>query len=139
MVDQYFGFNAERAGGVYVLLDRFGNREQLYRDSALACLDPIPLKPRLRPPVLPVQTAQARNDRREGSDPAFGTVLVMNAYESDRPWPAGTTIKRLRVVALFPKHNFYGAYNGLEEQARGGVVRPLHGIPDGLPFERLLR
>jgi cytochrome c553 len=90
--------------GLY-LLDSFGNRELLYRDPALACLDPIPLRPRARPPVLPAQTTQARKDRREGVDPAFGTVLVMNAYESDQPWPEGTQIKRLRVVALFPKDN----------------------------------
>ena len=90
--------------GLY-LLDSFGNRELLYRDPALACLDPIPLRPRSRPPVLPVRTAQALADQRPGVDPAMGTVMVMNAYESAQPWPAGTQIKRLRVVALFPKDN----------------------------------
>jgi hypothetical protein len=82
--------------GLY-LIDSFGNRELLYRDPSLACLDPIPLRPRPRPPVLPPQPA--------GGDPACGTVLVMNAYESELPWPAGTQLKRLRVVALFPKEN----------------------------------
>jgi hypothetical protein len=90
--------------GVY-LLDSFGNRELLYRDDALACLDPIPLRPRPRPPALPVQTAQAQADRREGLDPSVGTVMVMNAYESDLPWPEGTRLKSLRVIALFPKDN----------------------------------
>ncbi len=90
--------------GVY-LLDSFGNRELLYRDEALACLDPIPLKARPRPPVLPVQTAQALSDRHGGADSGSGTVMVMNAYESDQPWPEGIQIKRLRVVALFPKDN----------------------------------
>ena len=90
--------------GLY-LLDSFGNRELLYRDAALACLDPIPLKPRLRPPVLPVQTAQALGDRRAVADPSMGAVMVMNVYESAQPWPAGSQIKRLRVVALFPKDN----------------------------------
>jgi hypothetical protein len=90
--------------GLY-LLDSFGNRELLYRDPALACLDPIPLKPRPRPPILPVQTTQAQSDRRDDADPGMGTVMVMNAYESAQPWPAGTQIKRLRVVALFPKDN----------------------------------
>jgi hypothetical protein len=90
--------------GLY-LLDSFGNRELLYRDPALACLDPIPLRPRPRPPVLPVRTTQALADRQPGVDPAMGTVMVMNAYDSAQPWPAGTQIKRLRVVALFPKDN----------------------------------
>ena len=31
--------------GIY-LLDSFGNRELLYRDEKIACLDPIPLRPR---------------------------------------------------------------------------------------------
>ena len=90
--------------GLY-LLDSFGNRELLYRDDALACLDPIPLKARPRPPVLPVQTAQAQADRRAGAEAAGGTVMVMNVYESEQPWPAGTRIRQLRVVALFPKDN----------------------------------
>ncbi len=91
--------------GLY-LLDSFGNRELLYRDPAVACLDPIPLKPRARPPVLPVQTKQARADRPAGATPAAsGAVLVMNVYESDQPWPAGTKIKELRVINLFPKDN----------------------------------
>lgn len=90
--------------GLY-LLDSFGNRELLYRDPAIACLDPIPLRARPRPPVLSVQTTQAEADRRTGVDPRWGTVLVMNAYDSELPWPEGTKIRSLRVVALFPKDN----------------------------------
>nr|MCU0781712.1 hypothetical protein [Akkermansiaceae bacterium] len=92
--------------GLY-LLDSFGNRELLYRDPAMACLDPIPLRPRPRPPVLPVRTVQARAqaDANPGVDPAMGTVMVMDAYQSAQPWPAGTRLRSLRVVALFPKDN----------------------------------
>ena len=90
--------------GIY-LLDSFGNRELLYRDDKIACLDPIPLKPRRRPPVLPVKTIQARADRPAEADLSTGTVMVMNVYESDQPWPSGTKIKAIRVVNLFPKEN----------------------------------
>jgi hypothetical protein len=90
--------------GLY-LLDSFGNREPLYRDSKLACLDPIPLKPRPRPPVLPARTCQASADRPADADLATGVVMVMNVYDSDQPWPAGTKIKALRVINLFPKDN----------------------------------
>lgn len=90
--------------GLY-LLDSFGNRELLYRDPALACLDPIPLRNRPRPPVLPVQTAQAQSNRRADVDPSTGTVMVMNVYESDQAWPRGTQLKQLRVIALLPKDN----------------------------------
>lgn len=90
--------------GIY-LLDSFGNRELLYSDRALACLDPIPLKPRPRPPVLPVQTLRAPFHSRPGLEPSMGTVMVMNVYESDQCWPEGVQVKNVRVIALFPKDN----------------------------------
>ncbi|MCX6901422.1 MAG: hypothetical protein NT105_22310 [Verrucomicrobia bacterium] len=94
--------NGQRNYGLY-LLDSFGNRELLYRDPAIACLDPIPLRARPRPPVIPVATAQAKADRGGGPAPATGTVAVMNVYESRQPWPEGVRIKDLRVVNIFPK------------------------------------
>ena len=36
--------------GIYVL-DAFGNKDLIYRDPAISCLNPIPLRPRRRPPV----------------------------------------------------------------------------------------
>lgn len=36
---------------------------------------------------------------------AYGTVAVLNVYESELPWPAGVKIKSLRVVNIFPKDN----------------------------------
>jgi len=88
--------------GIY-LLDSFGNRELLYRDPAIACLDPTPFRPRPRPPVIPVATTHAGVDRPEGADPAMGIVTVMNVYESEFPWPEGTRITDLRVINLFSK------------------------------------
>ncbi|MBI5683652.1 MAG: hypothetical protein HZC54_01095 [Verrucomicrobia bacterium] len=95
----------QRNYGLY-LLDSFGNRELLYRDPAIACLDPIPFKPRPRPPIIPTGTIQAEADRSPDTQPAelaTATVAVMNAYESDQPWPPDTKIKSLRVVTIFPK------------------------------------
>jgi hypothetical protein len=97
--------DGEKQHGIY-LLDSFGNRELIYRDAGIGCLDPIPLKPRARPPVLPVKTRQAHADRNATADLATGTVAVMNAYESEFAWPKDTKIKSLRVVSLFPKDNF---------------------------------
>jgi hypothetical protein len=98
-----------RNHGIY-LVDSFGNRELLYRDSAIACLDPIPFRPRPRPPVVPSATIQARADRERAQLPgharmATGTVSVMNVYNSEFPLPEGTKIKELRVVNIFPKDN----------------------------------
>ena len=52
--------------GIY-LVDSFGNRELLYRDQDIPCLDPIPLKSRPRPPILPSQTSQAKRGKSEES------------------------------------------------------------------------
>jgi len=88
------------------LLDSFGNKEILYRDPAIPCLDPIPFKARPRPPVLPVRTIQAKADQPPNADLSTATVAIMNAYESDMPWPEGTQIKELRVVSVFPKDTY---------------------------------
>lgn len=98
----------QRNYGIY-LIDSFGNRELLYRDPAISCLDPIPLRPRRRPPIIPVATTQAVADRKPNTTPAdlaMGTVAVMNVYESDQPWPQDVKIKELRIVNIFPKDTY---------------------------------
>jgi hypothetical protein len=90
-----------------VLVDSFGNRELLYRDPAIACLDPMPLRSRRRPPVIPVVTLQAEADRSGGEDLSTGLVAVMNVYDGEYAWPKGTKIKELRVVHVFPKPNLH--------------------------------
>lgn len=90
--------------GLY-LIDAFGNRELLYRDPQIACLDPIPLRARPRPPVIPTATAQAKADRKPDTDHTSGTVAIMNVYDSARALPRGTKIKEVRVVNIFPKDN----------------------------------
>ncbi len=87
--------------GMY-LIDGFGNRELIYRDSNIPCLDPIPLQARRKPPVIPVQTLQAQTDHK-GSEDRKATIAVMNVYDSDFVWPRGTQITALRVIQLFPK------------------------------------
>lgn len=96
--------SAQSNYGIY-LVDTFGNRELLYRDPDIACLDPIPLRARPRPHILPTGTIQAKADQPAVADLANGTIAVMNVYESRHAWPAGTRIKELRVVNVFPKDN----------------------------------
>jgi len=89
--------------GIY-LVDCFGNKELLYRDSKLPCFDPIPLVSRKRPPVIPIKTTQAAADRNDPrADLSMGTVTLMNVYEAEFPFPEGTQIKELRIVNIFPK------------------------------------
>ncbi len=124
-------FDAQQQNYGLYLLDSFGNRELLYRDPAIACLDPIPLKARPHPPVLPVQTTQAQADRPVGANEASGTVLVMNVYDSDQPWPAGAKIKALRVINLFPKDNSVA-----NEPAVGHAAQSLcRGVLGTVPVE----
>lgn len=90
---------AERHYGMY-LVDAFGNRESIYHDPAIGVSDPIPFRPRPRPPIIPDQTHYALGDERQ---PQTGRVSVANIYEALLPWPEGTTLKELRVVQVFPK------------------------------------
>jgi cytochrome c553 len=114
---------AMRRHGIY-LVDAFGNRELIHREPELSCLDPIPLRARPRPPVIPRATLQAAEDR-SGPEPATGTVAVVNIYESDFAWPAGTKIAALRVIQLYPKSTWHMNEpmmgRGAESLARGVV------------------
>jgi len=86
------------------LIDSFGNRIRLAGlPDQLSVVDPIPLRPRKRPPVIPIQTQQAAVDLPEGETPREATITVMNIYESELPWPADTRIDALRVIQVYPK------------------------------------
>ncbi|MBM4050596.1 MAG: hypothetical protein FJ279_36330, partial [Planctomycetes bacterium] len=82
--------------GLY-LLDSFGNKELIWRDPEIGCHNPIPLRPRPRPPVVPDASAQVAADQ-----PAEATVAVASVYHSQKPWPEGTRIKALRVCQVLP-------------------------------------
>ncbi|MBM4040798.1 MAG: hypothetical protein FJ290_20020 [Planctomycetes bacterium] len=113
--------------GIY-LVDAFGNKELLYRDPAISCLGPIPLRPRPCPPVAahvtlvgkaqtiggtPVATQEAPPNSERGGRAdlqaiqamAMGTapVGVVNVYDGLYPWPEGTRITALRIVQVLPK------------------------------------
>ena len=79
--------------GIY-LVDAFGNRELLYRDPTISSQNPIPLRARAEPPVMPSPLPD---------DPeAPATVAVVDVYNSQIPWPKDTKIKALRVYQVLP-------------------------------------
>jgi hypothetical protein len=88
--------------GIY-WIDRFGNRELIYRDPSISCLSPIPLRPRKMPPVIPEATVQTAAARQAAGEDRPATIAVMNVYDSDFQWPSGTKIEALRVIQLLPK------------------------------------
>ncbi len=82
--------------GVY-LVDSFGNRELVYRDPDIACNNPVPLRPRRKPPVVPGPTAEHAGDADQTA-----VVGVVDVYNSSQPWPDGTKIKALRIYQILP-------------------------------------
>jgi len=97
-----YGTDAKNRGVYWI--DRFGNKELLYRDATISSVSPMPLKARPKPPVVPeptLATAAARKETVQLDLPA--TISVMNVYDSDFAWPAGTRVTALRVLQLLPK------------------------------------
>jgi len=96
--------------GIY-LVDAFGNKELLYRDDEISCLDPIPIKARPVPPVIPHLTAVGK-PLKPGipfvspdpkTIPDTGTVGLINVYDSIYPMTDLPKITALRIVELLPK------------------------------------
>lgn len=87
--------NAANMFGIY-LVDRFGNKELLYRDLNISSLWPIPLRPRPTPPALASMLVQ--------TEAGEGTFFMQNVYES---WPQLSEqtepIQALRIVQVLPK------------------------------------
>ncbi|MHC4253462.1 MAG: HzsA-related protein, partial [Planctomycetota bacterium] len=98
--------------GIY-LLDTFGNKVLVYRDPAIACQSPMPLRPRRRPHLMPEMVRRPNgngNGNGNGTAAGGGTLLppaeatlgVVDVYRSLKPWPEGTSIKALRVYQIIP-------------------------------------
>jgi hypothetical protein len=90
--------------GLY-LLDRFGNREVIYDPGrgSLRVRDPFPLRPRPRPPVLPVHTWQGK--RAALADHSRAVISVTNVYDTDEAGklPEGITVRWMRIVQVIPQ------------------------------------
>lgn len=87
-----------------ILLDKFGNRELIYKctDPGFRAIDPIPVKVRTRPPIIPTKTAQGIDGIKDGQK---ATILVSNVYVSDFAWPVNAKVKWLRILQYLPKTN----------------------------------
>ncbi|TWU28749.1 HzsA-related protein [Novipirellula artificiosorum] len=113
--------------GSLVLLDRFGNRDVLYRGSKPVQFA-IPRKPRETPPVIPIETFQG--ERAGLADHRPATISVMNVYQADMPWPEATLIKSLRIVQVFPRP-WSSPYEHVGESYMSGTINrmPLGTVP----------
>ncbi len=82
--------------GIY-LVDRFGNKELLYRDLNIGSLWPTPLRARQRPPILPPTSADPNSSE--------GTFFVQDVYDSWPQLPPGPAdrVKQLRILQVLLK------------------------------------
>lgn len=81
-----------RGYGLY-LLDRWNNRDLIYRDPDISCFEAIPVRPQVRPPAIP-DVATGAGDT--------GTLCVLNIYDGLTGVEPGS-VKYLRVVEEIPK------------------------------------
>jgi hypothetical protein len=82
--------------GIY-LLDSFGNQELIYADPDIGSHNPVPLRPRRKPPIVP-----ERSHRLTSDQPAEATVGVVNVYRTSVPWPPDTQVTALRIYQVMP-------------------------------------
>ena len=86
--------NRENALGIY-LLDRFGNRELIYRDPSVGATNATPIAVRPAPPILASQLPT--------NPPDSGEMTVTDVYQGLGPNVERGSIKELRIVQIFPK------------------------------------
>ncbi|MFV1966283.1 MAG: PKD domain-containing protein [Pirellulaceae bacterium] len=98
------------------LLDVFGNRVPIYSDPEISCWQPMPLRPRKVPPILPSvndretdfmaqsNPAEASHDLEPAASPgdASATVFLSDVYQG-LPGVEPGTIKYVRVMEQIPK------------------------------------
>jgi len=85
--------------GVY-LLDAWGNRAEIYRDPEQSCFQPIPLRPRRKPPVIPpvIPPVSKPNIVAEGD---MATIFMQDVYQGMTGIERGR-VKYVRVMQVMP-------------------------------------
>ncbi|GHT18383.1 hypothetical protein FACS1894189_6220 [Planctomycetales bacterium] len=135
--DAFSGMNKGHANdyGIY-LLDSFGNKVLLYRDPDISCQNPLAMKPRMRPPVVPHRTlvglppeSGASPAANSNTLPKTGTVGVTNVHATNRPFPEGSKIKELRVVQVLPKTTPVANVPRIGYGAQTGARKVLGTVP----------
>jgi hypothetical protein len=123
--------------GLY-LVDSFGNKELIYRDPDIGCLSPLPLRPIIRPPVTAATLADAGYESVSPGHQGEATLVLMNVYDSIKPWPKETKIKELRILQLLPMSVPSGApphETGKRIAEAGDSVVPARWVLGTVPVE----
>ncbi|MCD6303942.1 MAG: hypothetical protein J7M21_03150, partial [Planctomycetes bacterium] len=131
LVSRQVGRSSSSPWGIY-LVDVFDNMVPIKILPGYALLEPVPFKPRPRPPVIPDKVDLTRKD---------AIVYVMDVYKG--PGPAGIprgTVKRLRLFTYsfgyrgMGGHNCFGVESGWDSKQILGTV-PVE--PDGSAMFRV--
>ncbi len=130
--------------GIY-LLDRFGNRELIYRDPEIGCATVLPFVKRTRPTVAPelVKPGEIPSQEyiplpeRDWKKRPQAEVTIANVYQSLKPWPENTKIKSLRIVQLYTMSvpSGWGYHTGRQEPSSMDSVNLVRGVIGTVPVE----
>jgi hypothetical protein len=105
--EDYYLCYAENNGNKIILRDRFGGEDVIFTSSSatfsMRPIDPIPLRPRQKPPALTTQTWQG--ERAGLPDHKRATISIINVTTGDMPLPAGARITALRIMQIIPKYS----------------------------------
>lgn len=103
-------FDARMRRYALVLLDVFGNKVEIFDRPGISCFDPMPLRARKMPPVIPHKTLVGRPLNPDGTKPEpianlpkTSEVGLINVYNSRYEFPKGVEIKELRIWQILPK------------------------------------
>jgi len=117
--------------GLYYF-DRFGNLELLYREAGVACMYPIPLAARPRPPEIGGELDPALGDE--------GRFILTDVTKSLFPLPANRRLTQLRIFEILPKTGTHIANRPRIGHANAESARTLLGTvplePDGSAYFR---
>ncbi len=90
---QYGPIDCRRRNYAITLVDVFGNKIRIYRNPSISCMEPIPLRPRMRPPIIPSQIVKGGKS----------TIACIDVANSRYPFPDGAVPKHLRIWQVLPK------------------------------------
>ena len=129
--------------GIY-LVDAFGNKELIYRDPEIACLSPIPLRPRPTPPLTPElvrrgpETDPAHAARRPTGQPAEGDRRRDQRLRQPQALAGGTQDQgaaRLQVLPMTVPSGGPPHETALRVATAGDSVVPVRYVLGTVPVE----
>ena len=113
LVAYCYGQQTDPRGYALYLIDVFGTKELLYRDPAISCFSPMPLRPRPGPPILPDRTDPTQHD----------AVCSLANVAQGVPGVDPKSIRYLRISegVMWPYDRQYGGQR-YERDAKGTTI-----------------